>query len=339
MLDAMHDDDLQIFDMIAQRAAAVREQLARVIVGQDEIIELLLVSLLAGGHSLVIGVPGLAKTLMIRCLAQCLGWRFRRIQFTPDMVPGDVIGSELIQQDSDTGRRELRFSPGPIFANLVLADEINRTPPRTQAALLEAMAERQVTVSGRTMPLEQPFVVVATQNPIEQEGTYPLPEAQLDRFMLSLSLDYPDAAEERRIMADRPPDAPLERQADVQAVFHTEEALRIAALIRRMPVADVVVDEALRLVRRSRPDDPTSDDHVRQYVMWGAGPRAGQYLLLAARALAALRGAPTPDRTHLHAVAPAVLAHRMVLSYAALGDRMQPVHIVQHLLDRSASKE
>ncbi len=322
--------ELQALDSVPDRMAQLRAQLARVIVGQDTVIEHLGAALMVQGHVLVIGVPGLAKTLLVRCLARGLGWSFKRIQFTPDMMPSDVIGTELIQTDAQTGQRAMLFSPGPIFANLVLADEINRTPPRTQAALLEAMAERQVTAAGQTRPLDEPFVVIATQNPIEQEGTYPLPEAQLDRFMFSLNVGYPSEAEERRIAGDRQPDAHLE--AELDSVFNAAEAVKLGGLIRRMPISEHVRDYTVALARASRPDDAAAPDAVREFVAWGAGPRAPQYLLLGARALAAMGGEPTPHCDHVRRIAPAVLSHRLVLSYAATGEGKTTQQIVDELL-------
>ncbi len=326
----MNRADVAVFDRIAPMAAALREQLGRVIVGQDAVAERLIASVFAGGHTLLIGVPGLAKTLLVRSLAECLGWRFKRIQFTPDMMPADVIGTEIIQPDPATGERKLRFAPGPVFANLVLADEINRTPPRTQAALLEAMAERQVTAAGATHPLDPPFIVVATQNPIEQEGTYPLPEAQLDRFMFSLDLSYPSAEAESRIVAERSPDAPVE--VELKRVCEAGEVVEAQRVIRHMPVSDHVRDYAVRLARASRPDDTGAPEPIRRYVAWGAGPRGGQYLVLGARALAALAGEPTCGCDHVRRVARAVLAHRLVVNYSATGEGVAPADLVDVLI-------
>ncbi len=330
----MADAELSEFDQIHTLADTLREQIHRRVIGQEQAVRLLTVGVLAGGHTLLIGVPGLAKTMLVRSLAEALGWSFRRIQFTPDMMPSDVVGSELVQADAATGRREMAFMPGPVFANLVLADEINRTPPRTQAALLEAMAERQVTAGGRTMPLEAPFVVVATQNPIEQEGTYPLPEAQLDRFMLSLNIAYPDADEERRIVADVPPD--FRRAVAQEPVVDKAQAARAGDLIGRMPVSDHVLHYAVMLARASRPDDASAPEAVREYVAWGAGPRAGQYLVLGARALAAIEGRPTPSCDDVRQLAPAVLSHRIVTNYAAVGEGVDVAQIVAAVVDEVA---
>jgi len=323
--------EVRAFDQIHSLADDLRRQIHRRVVGQDDVVELLTVAVLAGGHTLLIGVPGLAKTMLVRSLAEALGWTFRRIQFTPDMMPADVVGTELVQTDPETGERRMTFAPGPVFANLVLADEINRTPPRTQAALLEAMAERQVTAAGRTMALEPPFVVVATQNPIEQEGTYPLPEAQLDRFMFSLNIAYPDADAEQRIVADVQPD--YRDVEPLDPVMDKAQATQASDLIRRMPAGEHVQRYAVMLARASRPDDPTAPEVVRPYVAWGAGPRAGQYLLLGARALAALEGQPAPSCDHIRRLAAAVLTHRIVVNYAATGDGVDASQVVQQLID------
>ncbi len=332
MLIVMSTADVQTFDAIAPMAKRLREQLQRVIVGQDQTIDLLIAAVLCGGHTLLVGVPGLAKTLLVRSLSECLGWQFRRIQFTPDMMPADVVGTELIQQDANTGERTLRFVPGPIFANLVLADEINRTPPRTQAALLEAMAERQVTAAGHTHRLDAPFAVVATQNPIEQEGTYPLPEAQLDRFMFSLDMTYPNEQDEQRIVGERSPDDAMDITLD--QICTPDDAADMARVIRLMPVSDHVRDYAVALARASRPDDAAAIDEAKQYLAWGAGPRAGQYLVLGAKALAAVAGEPAPRCEHIRSVAPAVLAHRIITNYAATGDGITTRKVVHALLQK-----
>jgi len=327
--------DLEAFDAIAGLASGLRQRLGRTVIGQANVIDRLIAAVFVQGHVLVVGVPGLAKTMLVRSLADALGWRFRRIQFTPDMMPSDVVGTELIHVDPTTGDRSMRFTPGPIFANLVLADEINRTPPRTQAALLEAMAERQVTAAGQTMALDPPFVVVATQNPIEQEGTYPLPEAQLDRFMFSLNIEYPEAAEEKDIVAERLPEMWRRESAepsDAQPLADAAEMVRASSLIGRMPVAEHVVDYIVRLVRASRPDADEAPDTVKQYVSWGVGPRAGQYLALGARAVAAMAGEPTPNCQHVRDIAPAVLAHRIIPNYTATGEGVEARQIVDELL-------
>jgi len=321
-------DDLQQFDQIASRYDELRRTLGQVIVGQEDIIQTLLAAMFCQGHCLIVGVPGLAKTLLVRTLADAMDLTFRRIQFTPDMMPSDILGTELLQEDPATGRRELRFIHGPVFAQMILADEINRTPPKTQAALLEAMAERQVTVAGQTMHLEEPFIVVATQNPIEQEGTYPLPEAQLDRFMFSLWMDYPSRQEEVAIVAQ------MHRIAahQVSQVFSCEDLLTIHRLIRQMPVSDHVVGYAVDLARHTRPDDAAGWPMAKKYIAWGAGPRAGQYLIQGACALAAMEGKPSPGIEHVRRVAPAVLRHRVVVNYAATGDDIPASKIIEELL-------
>ena len=327
----MTDAEVIAFDQIHTDVTALRQAIHRQLVGQDDVVDQLIAGVLVGGHTLLIGVPGLAKTMLVRCLAAGLGWDFRRIQFTPDMMPSDVIGTELISESPETGRREMRFVPGPVFANLLLADEINRTPPRTQAALLEAMAEQQVTAAGESMTLDAPFVVVATQNPIEQEGTYPLPEAQLDRFMFSLNVAYPGVEDERQIVDQLAPDG--RAAISIDPVMDKQTAVQAAELIQRMPVSEHVRDYAVALVRASRPNDESSIDTVRQYVEWGAGPRGGQYLVLGAKALAAMENQPTPSVEHVRRIAPAVLSHRVVLSYAAAGDGVTAQHVVNDLIN------
>lgn len=332
ILTIMTDTDLAEFDQIHSAVQRLREQIHRLVIGQDVAVEHLTAAMLVGGHVLLIGVPGLAKTMLVRATAGALGWRFSRIQFTPDLMPSDVIGTDLIQENAATGHRELRFAPGPVFTNLLLADEINRTPPRTQAALLEAMAERQVTAGGRTMMLDEPFVVVATQNPIEQEGTYPLPEAQLDRFMFSIQMAYPPEQDERRIVSEVEPDGRAAMKAE--PVLRADEAVRMGRLIRRMPVSEHVRDYAVRLVRASRPDDASATALARRCVGWGAGPRAGQYLALGARALAAMEGLPTPSCEHMRRIAPAVLCHRIVTNYTAAGEGVSAADVVRELLEK-----
>jgi len=322
--------NLADFDAIAGKLDTLRTALGSVIVGQKDAVDLLLTALLCRGHVLVIGVPGLAKTLLVRTLAKAVGLDFSRIQFTPDMMPSDILGTELIQED-EKGDRHLRFIKGPVFAQLILADEINRTPPKTQAALLEAMAEHQVTAGGKTMLLDEPFVVVATQNPIEQEGTYPLPEAQLDRFMLALEVKYPSLDEEKRIVAETPRIAAAANE--VTPVLTREELLKFSDAVWRMPVSEHVVDYAVRLARATRPDDRDAPQSVKQYVGWGAGPRAGQALLHGAKAVAAMKGEPTPSCEHVAQIAPSVLRHRVLTNYAAAGDGVSQGDVVQAILD------
>ncbi|MEM9882831.1 MAG: MoxR family ATPase, partial [Planctomycetota bacterium] len=286
------------------------------------------------GHALLIGVPGLAKTLLVKTLAGVLGWEFSRIQFTPDLMPADIVGTELLQTGDD-GQRAMRFVPGPIFANLILADEINRTPPKTQSALLEAMQERQVTSMGQTHRLAPPFVVVATQNPIEQEGTYPLPEAQLDRFMLSLRLDYPDAEEEERIVAQTA--APSD--ADLSPVLSIEQLMRFQALTQRVPLSPHVVSYAVALARATRPASsarPAGSDVAERYVEWGAGPRAGQHLVRVGRALALLSGEPAVTTAHVRRAAPHVLRHRVLPNYHAAGEGVTAGDVVTQIIESLA---
>jgi len=314
---------------------AVRAEVHKVIVGQDRVLDETLLALLCGGHAVVEGVPGLAKTLLIATLARALSMQFSRIQFTPDLMPSDITGTEVIEEDRASGTRALRFVRGPIFANLVLADEINRTPPKTQAALLEAMQERQVTVGGVAHRLPSPFFVLATQNPIEQEGTYPLPEAQLDRFMLNIRIGYPTEAEELEIVTRTTGDATVQ----TSAVMDAAELARAQAVVRRMPVAEHVARYALRLVRATRVGERGSGQVtdapqvVRDYVAWGAGPRASQFLILAAKARALMTGATHVQPAHLQAVALPVLRHRIVTNFNAEADGVTSETVVQRLLE------
>ncbi len=308
---------------------ALQEQMATVVIGQDEVVRLLITGLMSGGHMLIIGVPGLAKTMMVKALADLLGWDFRRIQFTPDLMPADITGTEILQSDEAGRRRDLVFHRGPLFANLVLADEINRTPPKTQAALLEAMQELVVTVNGKNYPLEPPFIVVATQNPIEQEGTYPLPEAQLDRFMLSIHVDYPSRLDEIEIAG-----RPLRSKGKVLTPVTKKEDFRgFIEIIDQMPVSKHVLEHAVALTGASRPKDASADDYVRRYVAWGAGPRATQHLVTAAKASALLEGRPSPEVGDLHRLAGPVLRHRIIPNYNALGEGISSDSIVRHLLE------
>ena len=323
-------DAVALLDDLPRRYGALREAVRGVIVGQQEAVDLLIVSAICQGHALLIGVPGLAKTMLVRAVAGALDLEFRRIQFTPDMMPSDVLGSELIQTDPATGERTMRFVEGPIFGQVILADEINRTPPKTQAALLEAMAEGQVTAGGRTRRLDQPFVVFATQNPIEQEGTYPLPEAQLDRFMFSLRLEYPKAAEERRIVVES---GRIERASrSVAPMLDGPTILALRDAIGAIPVSDHVVDYAVALVRGTRPTDEGCPKGLRGAIQWGAGPRAGRDLIAAARCLAALEGEPTPTIGHIERLAGPILRHRVVLSYEAIARGHDVEGVVQGLL-------
>jgi MoxR-like ATPase len=310
----------------------LRTEIGKVIVGQDEIILQIFVSLACRGHVLLVGVPGLAKTLLIRTLADALDLKFRRIQFTPDLMPSDITGTEIIEEDASTGRRVFKFVQGPVFANVVLADEINRTPPKTQAALLEAMQEHHVTAAGQTFVLPEPFFVLATQNPIEQEGTYPLPEAQLDRFMFNLWLDYPEFRQEVEIVRQTT-SGPA---AQVRPVMTGQELLDAQDFVRQIPVADNVIEQAVRLVGMTRPNRDTAPEFVNQYLSYGAGPRASQYLVLGAKALAALDGRLTPDLADVHRVAVPVLRHRIVMNFNAEADGVSAVDLVGRLLEAAS---
>jgi MoxR-like ATPase len=320
-----------------QRLAAgyqrLTEQLAKVIVGQREVVEELLIAMLAGGHALLVGVPGLAKTLMVRTVAETLDLSFNRIQFTPDLMPADITGTEVIQEDKSTGARNFRFLQGPVFANVVLADEINRTPPKTQAALLEAMQERQVTIGGERHVLPDPFFVLATQNPIEQEGTYPLPEAQLDRFMFEIRVDYPTEDEEFQIVRQ----TTLSELPKVERVLSRTDWAELQSVVRRVPVADQVVRYALQLARLTRRAGSVSSrsefEFVQKYVSWGAGPRASQYLVLGAKARALLHGRAFVNADDIRAVALPVLRHRLVLNFNAEADGVTPDGLIRRLIE------
>jgi len=327
---ATADRDLELLERVAEVAASLRREVEKKIVGQHEVVEGLLSALLANGHALLVGVPGLAKTLLIQTVAEALDLEFSRIQFTPDLMPTDITGTEVIEEDRTTGRRIFRFVKGPIFANIVLADEINRTPPKTQAALLQAMQERAVTAAGETYTLEPPFFVLATQNPIEQEGTYPLPEAQLDRFMLELPIGYPSRQEEEEV-ARRTTGGTSD---PIGVVVGAAELIELQHLVRRVPAAPSLVSFAVRLARATRPGVEAAPV-ARRYVAWGAGPRASQYLVLGAKARAAARGSAMPSLDDVRAVAPAVLAHRIVLNFEAEADGMRTRDVIQELLKES----
>jgi MoxR-like ATPase len=318
-------------DTTLARLTVLRQEIGRVIVGQDRVVEELLLAVLAGGHALLEGVPGLAKTLLVRTLAQATDLSFRRIQFTPDLMPSDILGTEVLEEDHATGRRFFKFNRGPVFAHVVLADEINRTPPKTQAALLEAMQEGAVTYGGTTYPLERPFFVLATQNPIEQSGTYPLPEAQLDRFLLYIRVDYPSIEEERRVLAR----TTGEEEATVSPVAAAEDVLSAQRLVRGVTIGDPLLDYVTRLIRASRPAH-TDLGYVREWVRWGAGPRAGQAMILAAKARAVLHGrfAVTPE--DLRAVARPVLRHRVLVNFRAEGEGIDPDQVTGVLLEQVA---
>ncbi|MEO7137615.1 MAG: MoxR family ATPase [Gemmatimonadales bacterium] len=306
-------DDVQQLERLVGAVNRLRTQVAQRIVGQSDTVDGILTAVLAGGHALLIGVPGLAKTLMVQTVAEALNLTFNRVQFTPDLMPSDITGTDIIEEDLTTGHRAFRFVQGPIFANVVLADEINRTPPKTQAALLQAMQEHQVTAGGTTYHLPDPFFVLATQNPIEQEGTYPLPEAQLDRFMLELRVNYPSRAEEEAIVEQTTGTA----RAALHPVLDAQSVLAMQALVRRIPVSRGLIRAAVSLARMTRPGDSEAPAFVKEFIEWGAGPRASQYLVLGAKARAAIAGRPMADLDDVRAVAPAVLRHRLVTNFAA----------------------
>jgi MoxR-like ATPase len=305
--------DVELLERLARARQDLLAQVGQRIVGQKDVLDGILAAIFSGGHSLLVGVPGLAKTLMVQTVAEALELQFSRIQFTPDLMPADITGTELIEEDQTTGKRGFRFVRGPVFANIVLADEVNRTPPKTQAALLQAMQERQVSAGGMTHHLPAPFFVLATQNPIEQEGTYPLPEAQLDRFMFELRVSYPSKAEEEAIVTQTTSDS----RSEIRPSLTAEDVLAMQHLVRRIPVSDALVRAAVTLVRMTRPADSEAPAFIREYISWGAGPRASQYLVLGSKARAALEGRPMPDFDDLRSVASWVMTHRIVPNFAA----------------------
>ena len=306
-------DDVQQLERLVNAVTQLKSQVAQRIVGQEDVVDGILTAVLAGGHALLIGVPGLAKTLMVQTVAEALDLSFNRVQFTPDLMPSDITGTDIIEEDLTTGKRAFRFVQGPIFANVVLADEINRTPPKTQAALLQAMQEHQVTAAGTTYRLPDPFFVLATQNPIEQEGTYPLPEAQLDRFMLELRVNYPSSTEEEAIVEQTTGTS----RVSLHPVLDAGSVLAMQALVRRIPVSRGLIRSAVSLARMTRPGDAEAPGFIKEYVEWGAGPRASQYLVLGAKARAAIAGRPMADLDDVRAVASSVLRHRLVTNFAA----------------------
>jgi MoxR-like ATPase len=327
------DSGRQQVGVFADRVRAIRTALHEVVVGQDDVIDQLLVCALTGSHALIVGVPGLAKTLMVKALAAAFRWKYGRIQFTPDLMPADVTGYELLSRGEDGQGPTMSFRPGPVFANLVLADEINRAAPKTQSALLEAMAEGHVTVGGKTYPLEEPFFVAATQNPIEQEGTYPLPEAQLDRFMMEIRIGYPTPAQEEEIVLRTTAGMPKLPEASLDR----EEFLQLRELVLAVPVANNVAAYAVRLCGLSRPEDSRSSKFVRDYVAWGAGPRGSQNLVLAAKARALLLGRASPIAEDIRATALPILRHRIIVNHRAVGDSVASAAIVDRLLEEVAA--
>ncbi len=331
----LSEKDIEALADLREAFTTVKQQLGRVIVGQDEVVDQLLVAIFSQGHCLLEGVPGLAKTLMVSTLADCLDLRFHRIQFTPDLMPSDITGTEVIQEDKASGRREFKFLPGPIFANVILADEINRTPPKTQAAMLEAMQEKHVTVGGRQYPVEAPFFVLATQNPIEQEGTYPLPEAQQDRFMFKIFVKYPSFEEEYRIAET----TTARFDTTVDKVIDSEQILRMQQIVRRVPVAPHVIEFALRLVRATRVLEDGAPDFIKEWVSWGAGPRGVQYLLLGGKARAALDGRYFVTSEDIRAIAHPVLRHRVLTNFNAESEGVTPDDVVDRLLQTVTEQE
>lgn len=314
--------DVAALEQFVKQYKDLKTEIAKVIIGQDEVINQILISIFSGGHSLLIGVPGLAKTLMVNTIAQALGLDFKRIQFTPDLMPSDILGSEILDED-----RHFKFIKGPIFSNIILADEINRTPPKTQAALLEAMQERAVTVAGHHYKLSLPYFVLATQNPIEQEGTYPLPEAQLDRFMFAINLDYPTFEEEVLVVKSTTTDT----QVKVKALLSDQQIIDFQNLIRRIPIADNVIEYAVTMVGKTRPNSQTAPDLVNKYIDWGAGPRASQNLILAAKTHAAINGKFSPDIENVQAVANSILRHRIIKNYKAEAEGIFEEQIIKSL--------
>ncbi|MDQ3263552.1 MAG: MoxR family ATPase [Myxococcota bacterium] len=324
------DADLRAVAELASARSQIVEQIEKRVVGQRDVVEHLLVALFSRGHCLFVGVPGLAKTLLISTLAEVLNLTFNRIQFTPDLMPSDITGTDILEEDRTTGRREFRFLKGPLFANIVLADEVNRTPPKTQAALLQSMQEYRITAGGQTFPLDLPFLVFATQNPIEQEGTYPLPEAQLDRFMFLVDVGYPTAEEEVQIVKS----TTGAKQAPLQKILSPETILRLQELVRRVPVPDHVVRYAVELVRNTRPKEPGTPEFVQKNVSWGAGPRASQYLVVAAKARAVLQGRFVATVEDVRALAKPVLRHRVLPNFHAESEGVTSVTLIDQLLER-----
>lgn len=315
--------DVAEIDALVIKFKDLKAEIGKVIIGQEQAINYVLLSVICGGHSLLIGVPGLAKTLLVNTVSDALGLNFKRIQFTPDLMPSDILGSEVLNKE-----REFTFLKGPIFSNIILADEINRTPPKTQAALLEAMQEKSVTISGHHYKLDLPFLVLATQNPIEQEGTYPLPEAQLDRFMFSINLEYPSYEEEIEVVKN----TTTEILTKVESILSIEEVLSIQRLIRKVPVSDNVIEYAVTLVSKTRPTSPKATDLIKNYVDWGAGPRASQNLILGAKAIAAVKGKYSPDIEDVKSVAIPILSHRIVKNYKADAENISISNIIESLL-------
>ncbi len=327
-------DDREIVKQLKKSHDDLVNEIGKVIIGQRQIIDELLISLLSRGHCLLVGVPGLAKTLLISTLARVLNLKFSRIQFTPDLMPSDITGTEVLEEDQSTGRKSFKYIQGPVFANIVLADEINRTPPKTQSALLQAMQEHEVSAAGVTYKLDEPFFVLATQNPIEQEGTYPLPEAQLDRFMFNLWVDYPTHAEEEQIVHS----TTSAYSADLKTILNAQDIMELQELIRRVPVADNVVSYAVKLARLTRPGNEEAPKFIKEWINWGAGPRASQYMVLGAKTRAVLDGRPTPAIEDVQAVAKSVLRHRLVCNFNAEAEGVSAADVVEKLLQELGKK-
>lgn len=323
-----YTNEVEAADALAAAYRDLSAEIRKVIVGQDDVVEKLLISLFCKGHTLLVGVPGLAKTLLISTLAEVLDLKFSRIQFTPDLMPGDILGTEVLEVDSETNRKYFKFIKGPVFANMVLADEINRTPPKTQAALLEAMQERKVSVAGQSLALDPPFFVLATQNPIEQEGTYPLPEAQLDRFMFNIRVDYPSFEEEMEVVRNTTSD----RKVQLRSILKGEDIIEFQDLVRKVPVTDNVISYAVKLVGKTRINAPEAPAFVKDLLTWGAGPRASQYLILGAKAHALLKGKYSPDIEDVRAIAVPVLRHRIVPSFTAEAEGVTADDIINRLM-------
>ncbi|MAC65742.1 MULTISPECIES: AAA family ATPase [Zunongwangia] len=314
--------EISLLENFVEKHKSLKKEISKVIVGQEKVIDQILLSVFSGGHSLLIGVPGLAKTLMVNTISKALGLDFKRIQFTPDLMPSDILGSEILNE-----KREFQFIKGPVFTNILLADEINRTPPKTQAALLEAMQERSVTVAGHRYQLDSPYFVLATQNPIEQEGTYPLPEAQLDRFMFAINLEYPSFEEEVNVVKNTTTD----KQYEINSLFTAGGISQIQQVIRKMPVADNVIEYAVKLVGKTRPNSAAAPDFVKNYLDWGAGPRASQNLILAAKTHAAVNGKFSPDKENVQAVAVGILRHRIIKNYKAEAEGLTVENLIKEL--------
>ncbi len=323
----LKDRDIELAEKLNHAFVRLKKEIGKVIIGQEDVIEQIFIALLCGGHCLIIGVPGLAKTLMVKTVAKAIDLKFSRIQFTPDLMPADITGTDILEEDPETGKRHFRFVKGPIFANIILADEINRTPPKTQSALLEAMQEHQVSASGRTYTLDLPFLVLATQNPIEQEGTYPLPEAQLDRFLLNILIDYPSKAEEEE-MVERT--TSLEEE-EPEAVLKAKDILQFQEIVRKVPLPESIVSYATDLVRLTRPNE-SNLRYIKEWVRWGASPRGTQHLLLSAKARALLYGRYIPDREDIRELAKPVLRHRIITSFAAEAEGIKPDTVIEKVV-------